>query len=155
MAGAIAEIDTGLWISPHNYPSTALMQKWAIASVHDGHTAVASPSISLTRCQSHYAIRIIQHTLAFQHRHRGIVSADTRHRAAAAGRRPAHQDSVMLRGNPPAPRRSVERLVVLGERPLSAPWKMLPAVMPSVFSRSTVVLASIHGRPDESSIDTS
>ena len=38
---------------------------------------------------------------------------------------------------------------------LNAPWKMLPAVMPSVFSKSTVVLASMHSRPDESSMSTS
>ena len=37
----------------------------------------------------------------------------------------------------------------------SAPWKMLPAVMPSVCSRSAVVFASMHSRPAASSISTS
>ena len=70
--------------------------------------------------------------VALQHRHRGVVPADARHRAAAARTRAAQQDPIVCGRHAPAPRRCVERFVVLDERPDSAPWKMLPAVMPSV-----------------------
>ena len=90
-----------------------------------------------------------------QHRHRGVVTTDPRHRAAAAGTRAAQHDSVVSGRHAPAPGRCVERLVVLGERPTQRAVEDVAAVMPSVCSRSRVVLVSMQGRPAESSISTS
>ena len=93
--------------------------------------------------------------LAFQHGHCRVVPADARHPAAATGTGTAQQDPIVSCRHSPAPGGGVEWFVVLGERPAQRAVEDVAAVIPSVCSRSWVVFASMHSRPDASSISTS
>ena len=95
--------------------------------------------------------RLARRNTPLQHRHRGVVPADARHRATAAGSRAAQQDPVVGGRHAPAPRGVSSGSSSSANGHDSAPWKMLPAVMPSACSRSAVVFASMHSRPAESS----
>ncbi|GAB7142946.1 hypothetical protein LRC484719_15340 [Mycobacterium riyadhense] len=45
------------------------------------------------------------------------MATDARHRAAAAGARAAQQDPLVGSGDPPPPRRGVQRALIVSERP--------------------------------------